>query len=74
VIVEDAHLPHVGTIVAASCLTVGLSVLLHGLSAAPLVSRYAAWYHAAADKIPPATESEPAPEHRTRTRAAPPDS
>jgi sodium/hydrogen antiporter len=43
VIVEDAHLPQAGTIVAASYLTVGLSVLAHGLSAAPLVSRYAGW-------------------------------
>ena len=30
VIVEDAHLPYAGTIVAASYLTVGLSVLVHG--------------------------------------------
>ena len=37
VIVEDTHLPYAGTIVAASYLTVGLSVLVHGLSAAPLV-------------------------------------
>ena len=37
VIVEDAHLPHAATIVAATYLTVGLSVLVHGLSAAPLV-------------------------------------
>jgi NhaP-type Na+/H+ or K+/H+ antiporter len=74
VIVEDAHLPHAGTIVTATCLTVGLSVLLHGLSAAPLVSRYATWTQAAADKSPPATDSEPAPEHRAPKRAAPPDS
>ncbi len=69
VIVEDAHLPHAGTIVAVTYLTVGLSVLLHGLSAAPLVSRYATWYQAAADKSPPVLESQPAPEHRTRGSA-----
>jgi NhaP-type Na+/H+ or K+/H+ antiporter len=74
VIVEDAHLAHAGTIVAASCLTVGLSVLLHGLSAAPLVSRYATWYQAAANKNPPAMESQPAREHRARGRPAPPSS
>ncbi len=72
VIVEDAHLPHAGTIVAASYLTVGLSVLLHGLSAAPLVSRYATWYHAAADKSPPAMEGQPAHEHRARGVPRPP--
>ena len=48
VIVEDAHLPHSATIATATYLTVGLSVLLHGLSAAPLVSRYADWYRTAA--------------------------
>ena len=66
VVVEDAHLPHAGTIVAASYLTVGLSVLLHGLSAAPLVSRYATWYQGAADKSPAAMEGQPAHEHRAR--------
>ena len=69
VIVEDAHLPHAATIVAATYLTVGLSVLVHGLSAAPLVGRYATWYQAAADKSPPALESQPAHEHRTRGSA-----
>ena len=72
VIVEDAHLPHAGTIVAASYLTVGLSVLLHGLSAAPLVSRYATWYQAAAGKSPPAMEGQPAHEHRARGPLRPP--
>jgi sodium/hydrogen antiporter len=72
VIVEDAHLPRAGTIVAASYLTVGLSVLLHGLSAAPLVSHYATWYQAAADKNPPAMEGHPAHEHRARGLPRPP--
>ena len=57
VIVEDTHQAHGGTILTACYLTVGLSVLLHGLSAAPLVSRYAAWYRAAAGVRPPAMES-----------------
>ena len=61
VIVEDAHLPHAGTIVAATYLTVGLSVLVHGLSAAPLVGRYATWYQVAVDKGPPMVESQSAP-------------
>ena len=71
VIVEDAHLPHAETIAAASYLTVGLSVLVDGLSAAPLVSRYATWYQAAADTSPPVMESQPAHEHRTRGSALP---
>ena len=70
VIVEDTHQAHAATILTACYLTVGLSVLVHGLSAAPLVSRYAAWYRAAADERPPAMESEPAHEHRARGSAA----
>ena len=44
VVVEDTFHSHTETILTACYLTVGLSVLLHGLSAAPLVNRYAEWY------------------------------
>ena len=37
------ELPHEGTLLTTVFLTIGLSVLLHGLSAAPLARRYAAW-------------------------------
>ncbi len=74
VMVEDAHLAHAGTIVAATYLTVGVSVLVHGLSAAPLVARYANWYKTAADKRPPVMESTPMHEHRTRGPASLPSS
>jgi NhaP-type Na+/H+ or K+/H+ antiporter len=66
VIVEDTHHAHAEAILTTCYLTVGLSVLLHGLSAAPLVSRYAGWYRASAAKRLPAMESEPAHEHRAR--------
>jgi NhaP-type Na+/H+ or K+/H+ antiporter len=69
VVVEDTHQAHSPTILTATYLTVGLSVLLHGLSASPLVGRYAAWYAASAAKRPPTMESEPAHEHRTRRPA-----
>jgi NhaP-type Na+/H+ or K+/H+ antiporter len=72
VVVEDTHQAHSPTILTATYLTVGLSVLLHGLSASPLVSRYAAWYAASAAKHPPTMESEPAHEHRPRRSAVPP--
>ena len=68
VMVEDAHVPHAGTIVAASYLTVGLSVLVHGLSASPLVARYARWYRSTANEPRPVIESRPMHEHRTRRR------
>ena len=70
VIVEDTYQAHGDTLLTAAYLTVGLSVLLHGLSAAPLVSRYSAWYRAASVERVPAMESEPAHEHRARGQAA----
>jgi NhaP-type Na+/H+ or K+/H+ antiporter len=69
VIVEDTHQAHAGALLTACYLTVGLSVLLHGLSAAPLVSRYASWYQASGKRLP-TMESEPAHEHRARGPAA----
>jgi NhaP-type Na+/H+ or K+/H+ antiporter len=66
VIVADTHQAHSATLLTATYLTVGLSVLLHGLSAAALVSRYARWYAATDEKRPPTMELEPAHEHRTR--------
>jgi NhaP-type Na+/H+ or K+/H+ antiporter len=77
VVVEDSSQVHAPTVLAAAYLTVGASVLLHGLSAAPLVERYASWY----SRHPhPHTrlEREPATEHRLRrhwareAHAAPP--
>jgi NhaP-type Na+/H+ or K+/H+ antiporter len=44
IVVEEANLPHTATILVVTYVTVGLSVLLHGLSAAPLATRYARWY------------------------------
>lgn len=45
-------------------LTVGLSVLAHGLSAAPLVNRYVAWFERTSTSGAPAMESTPVHEHR----------
>jgi sodium/hydrogen antiporter len=42
-VVEESNLPHLHTILAAAYVTVGISVLAHGLTAAPLADRYAAW-------------------------------
>jgi sodium/hydrogen antiporter len=74
VIVEDTHQIHAGAILTACYLTVGLSVLVHGLSAAPLVSRYAGWYRTTASRRRPTMESEPAHEHRARGPAGVPSS
>ena len=47
-------------------LTVGLSVLAHGLTAAPLAGRYARWYGSHPHDRRPAMESAPAPATRPR--------
>jgi sodium/hydrogen antiporter len=43
-VVEEGGLPHDDLILVTTYVTIGLSVLAHGLTAAPLASRYAAWY------------------------------
>ena len=50
IVIEESDLPHEHLIVLAIYLTVGLSVLAHGLSAAPLAARYARWYEATRDR------------------------
>jgi sodium/hydrogen antiporter len=71
IVVEEANLPHEHLLVLAIYLTVGLSVLAHGLTAAPLADRYAGWYeHHPRGEAPP-MESAPAEVTRTRGPAAP---
>jgi NhaP-type Na+/H+ or K+/H+ antiporter len=40
----EGELPNEGVVLTTVFLTIGLSVLLHGLTAAPLGRRYAAWF------------------------------
>jgi NhaP-type Na+/H+ or K+/H+ antiporter len=68
IVVQEAQLPHTGTILVTTYATVGLSVFAHGITAAPLATRYAAWYEAHPRSARPAMESVPAAEHRTRGR------
>jgi sodium/hydrogen antiporter len=44
ILLEESNLPHEQTILLAIYLTVGLSVLAHGITAAPLADRYGRWY------------------------------
>jgi len=72
VIVEDAHWPHTATILTATYLTVGLSVMVHGASAVPLVRRYASWFSSESGEPGGAPlETVPAHEHHVRDPAAP---
>ena len=66
IVVEEAHLPGADTILATTYVTIGLSVIAHGITAAPLAQRYARWYESHPRDRLPAMESVPAPDHRTR--------
>ena len=43
---EPGELPHEGVILTTVFATIGLSVLVHGVTAAPLARRYAEWFGA----------------------------
>jgi NhaP-type Na+/H+ or K+/H+ antiporter len=43
-VLEEGGLPHDGLILTTTYFTIGLSVLAHGLTAAPLANRYAFRY------------------------------
>ena len=57
IVVEESALAHEHLIVLAIYLTVGLSVLAHGLTASPLANRYARWYEQHPHDKPPPLES-----------------
>lgn len=52
-VLEEAEVPGVDTITAVASITVGLSVLAHGLTAYPGSQRYADWYAAHRDEDVP---------------------
>jgi NhaP-type Na+/H+ or K+/H+ antiporter len=70
IVVQEADLPHTSTILITIYLTVGLSVLAHGLTAAPLAARYAAWFSSHPPDTAPAMESVPTGSHRWRSATA----
>ena len=70
-VVEEASLPHEGTILDVVYLTIGLSVLAHGLTAAPLATSYAAWYESHPTDRRPPMESVEAHDDRWRLTAWP---
>ena len=43
-VLEEGGLPHDDLILVTIYVTIGLSVLAHGLTAAPLANRYATWF------------------------------
>ena len=67
IVEADGTLPHESLLLTTIYATVGLSVLLHGLSAAPLARRYGTWY---ARRAPSGVETESAHGVRWRTHLA----
>ena len=66
VVIDAANLPHTSTLTIAITVTVAMSVVAHGVSAAPLASRYAAWWSAAVDRGRAPMESVRTPGQRSR--------
>jgi sodium/hydrogen antiporter len=66
ILLEESNLPHEQTILLAIYLTVGLSVLLHGITAAPLADRYGRWYDAHPRSAGPSMEATSATVTRPR--------
>src|SRR4051794_2018030 len=69
IVIEESGLPHEHLIALAVYVTVGLSVVAHGLTASPLADRYARWYGRHAPEHAPAMESGPAEVTRPRGAA-----
>jgi NhaP-type Na+/H+ or K+/H+ antiporter len=66
ILLEESNLPHEQTILLAIYLTVGLSVFVHGITAAPLAERYGRWYDAHPRPAQPSMEATPTPVTRPR--------
>jgi sodium/hydrogen antiporter len=66
IILEESNLPHEHTILLAIYLTVGLSVFVHGITAAPLAERYGRWYEAHPRPAKPSMEATPTTVTRPR--------
>jgi sodium/hydrogen antiporter len=66
IVLEDSQLPHEQIVLLAIYLTVGLSILLHGITAAPLADRYGRWYEAHPRETRPSMEAAPATVTRPR--------
>lgn len=71
IVVDEAHLPKAQTILTATYVTIGLSVLAHRITAAPLARRYARWYESHPPDGRPVMESFPPPTVRNPRNAEP---
>jgi NhaP-type Na+/H+ or K+/H+ antiporter len=70
IMVEEGGLPHEGVLFTTIALTIGLSVLAHGVTAAPLAGRYADWFAAHPPRERPQLESLDSTDVRWRSSVA----
>jgi NhaP-type Na+/H+ or K+/H+ antiporter len=68
-VLEEGGLPHDNLILTTTYVAIGLSVLAHGLTAAPLANRYAAWYESHPPDALPGLESSEVQDVRWRLGA-----
>jgi NhaP-type Na+/H+ or K+/H+ antiporter len=66
IVLDEAHLPAIRTITVVVVFTIVVSVYAHGLTARPLVDRYAAWFRVHPREQRPPMESVHAPHQRWR--------
>ncbi len=66
IVIEESRLPNESLLTLAIYLTVGLSVLAHGLTAAPLADRYGRWFASHPREKRPPMEAAPAEVSRAR--------
>jgi NhaP-type Na+/H+ or K+/H+ antiporter len=71
ILIDESSLPHERTLLVAAVATIGISVVVHGLTARPLTNRYVGWYASHPREELPAMESVPAARHRWRKPQAP---
>jgi sodium/hydrogen antiporter len=65
-VLEEGGLPHDDLILVTTYVAIGLSVLAHGLTAAPLADRYASWFESHPRDALPSLEGAEVPDVRWR--------
>ena len=65
-VLEEGGLPHDDLILVTTYVAIGLSVLAHGLTAAPLANRYADWHESHPQEAMPGFEGSEVQEIRSR--------
>lgn len=71
IVMDEANLPDITTIMAVVVFTVVLSVYAHGVTAQPLTARYASWFRSHPEDERPPMEGAHAPPQRWRLRSTP---